>query len=113
MTVPAESSTLVTKTKTAEPKPTADEPKDDDSEPTEGAIEVGKSCDKEGEWNCVGGSQYQRCASGAWSKLQDVYPGTSCTPGQSSALLIAREKSPAKNYREVLKASRRAARAAQ
>ena len=113
MTVPAESSTLVTKTKTAEPKPTADEPKDDDSKPAEGAIEVGKACDKEGEWNCVDGSQYQRCASGAWSKLQDVYPGTSCTPGQSSALLIAREKSPAKNYREVLKASRRAARAAQ
>lgn len=105
MTVPAESSTLVTKTKTAEPKPTADDS-------VEGAMTVGEACDKEGEWNCVGGSQFQRCASGNWSQLQDVYPGTTCTPGQSSALLIAREKSPAKNYRQVLKDSRRAARAA-
>lgn len=108
MTVPGES-TLVTKTKTAEPKPTADEPKEEPKEPAAGAMKVGEACDKEGEWNCVGGSQYQRCASGAWSALQEVYPGTTCTPGQSSALLIAREKTPAKNYAKVLRDSRRAA----
>ena len=60
--------------------------------PTNGAITKGEACEDEGEWNCVGGSQFQRCASGVWSELMAVYQGTTCTPGRSSNLLIAREK---------------------
>ncbi|KAL6855262.1 hypothetical protein ACO1O0_006401 [Amphichorda felina] len=67
--------------------------------PTNGAMTKGEACGAEGEWNCVGGSQFQRCASGVWSELMDVHTGTTCTPGRSSNLLIAREKSPGKNWR--------------
>jgi hypothetical protein len=43
-------------------------------------------CSTEGMWNCVGGSSFQQCASGAWSVVQQMAAGTSCTAGQSSSL---------------------------
>jgi hypothetical protein len=54
-----------------------------------GAFPSGTACSPEGQWNCIGGTSFQRCASGAWSAVMAVSAGTSCTPGQSSALSVA------------------------
>ncbi|OHE96732.1 endoglucanase [Colletotrichum orchidophilum] len=56
--------------------------------PTAGAgvQTVGAACTDEGAWNCVGGSSFQRCASGTWSAVQALAGGTSCTTGISSDL---------------------------
>jgi hypothetical protein len=37
-------------------------------------------------WNCIGGSSFQRCASGAWSAVQQLAAGTSCVSGQSATI---------------------------
>ncbi|MCJ1473639.1 hypothetical protein MMC13_002290 [Lambiella insularis] len=47
-------------------------------------------CTPEGQANCIGGNSFQQCASGAWSVVQPVAPGTFCTPGQSASLTITR-----------------------
>ncbi|KAL4977102.1 hypothetical protein BDW66DRAFT_133382 [Aspergillus desertorum] len=41
------------------------------------------SCSDEGAWNCVGGTSFQRCASGTWTDVQTLASGTECTPGQN------------------------------
>ncbi|KAL4985098.1 hypothetical protein BDW68DRAFT_165752 [Aspergillus falconensis] len=41
------------------------------------------SCTDDGAWNCVGGSSFQRCASGTWTDVQILASGTECTPGQN------------------------------
>ncbi|KAI9147292.1 hypothetical protein HJFPF1_13331 [Paramyrothecium foliicola] len=41
-------------------------------------------CKHEGMWNCVDGTSFQRCASGAWSVLQPMAPGTKCKAGASA-----------------------------
>ncbi|UNI18790.1 hypothetical protein JDV02_005040 [Purpureocillium takamizusanense] len=46
----------------------------------------GTACSTEGTWNCVGGTSFQRCASGAWSSLQPMGAGMQCTAGESSNL---------------------------
>ncbi|KZL82073.1 glycoside hydrolase [Colletotrichum incanum] len=51
-----------------------------------GAQTVGSACTDEGAWNCVGGSSFQRCASGTWSSVQQLAGGTSCTAGMGSEL---------------------------
>ncbi|MCJ1441002.1 MAG: hypothetical protein MMC23_001488 [Stictis urceolatum] len=48
------------------------------------------ACTSEGMFNCIGGSQFQQCASGSWSVAQAMAPGTKCTPGQSATLGMAR-----------------------
>ncbi|KAH6653503.1 hypothetical protein BKA67DRAFT_593326 [Truncatella angustata] len=45
---------------------------------------AGTLCTPEGDWRCVNGSSYQRCASGSWSAIQRLPVGVSCRPGQSS-----------------------------
>lgn len=47
----------------------------------------GKSgaCTSEGMFNCVG-SQYQQCASGAWTAMKALPGGTTCTQGESETL---------------------------
>jgi hypothetical protein len=45
-------------------------------------------CSDEGLWSCSG-DQFQRCASGYWSAMMDVAPGTVCTPeGESDNMGI-------------------------
>ncbi|KAL7801945.1 hypothetical protein V8C43DRAFT_272350 [Trichoderma afarasin] len=51
-----------------------------------GGFAAGTACSSEGQWNCIGGSQFQRCASGAWSPAQALASGTSCQAGQSANL---------------------------
>ncbi|EEU44769.1 uncharacterized protein NECHADRAFT_96270 [Fusarium vanettenii 77-13-4] len=49
-----------------------------------GGFAAGTACTSEGEWNCIGGSSFQRCASGAWTATQQLSGGVSCTPGQAA-----------------------------
>lgn len=47
------------------------------------------ACTTEGMWNCIGGSSFQRCASGLWSVVQPMAAGTSCgTSGQVTNINI-------------------------
>jgi len=51
-------------------------------------------CTAEGSFNCVGGTSFQQCASGAWSIVQPMASGTKCTPGQTQTLnIVARKRS--------------------
>ncbi|KAF7542337.1 hypothetical protein G7Z17_g11662 [Cylindrodendrum hubeiense] len=88
-------STLVTVTKSASNSvPSATTPV---ASPTSGSGDgsssgshtAGTACTTEGEWNCVGGTQFQRCASGTWSVLMAVADGTTCESGSSDALSIS------------------------
>lgn len=47
------------------------------------------ACSPEGMWNCIGGTSFQRCASGVWSEVMQMAAGTACTAGQSENLKIA------------------------
>jgi hypothetical protein len=49
-----------------------------------GGFAAGTACTSEGEWNCIGGSSFQRCASGTWTAAQQVSSGVTCTPGQGA-----------------------------
>ncbi|KAI7773654.1 hypothetical protein LA080_010216 [Diaporthe eres] len=51
-----------------------------------GSTAAGSVCTTEGEWNCVGGSSFQRCASGVWSAVQSLAAGTSCEAGVAANL---------------------------
>ena len=58
-------------------------------------------CDTEGIYNCIGGTSFQRCASGQWSATLSVAPGTACRVGQSQDLgITALAKAPAKRQDE-------------
>ncbi|RKU39916.1 hypothetical protein DL546_000357 [Coniochaeta pulveracea] len=46
------------------------------------------SCTSEGEFNCIGGTSYQQCASGRWSVTMPLAAGTKCTGGLGSVLNI-------------------------
>lgn len=54
-----------------------------------GGYAAGTACTTEGNWNCIGGTSFQRCASGTWSPVQPVAPGTVCTAGESSSFIVA------------------------
>lgn len=43
------------------------------------------TCSQEGMFNCVG-TKYQQCASGAWTSMQALPAGTTCTQGESTGL---------------------------
>ncbi|KAM7216883.1 hypothetical protein V8F06_007752 [Rhypophila decipiens] len=53
-----------------------------------GAHATGSACSPEGEWNCIDGKSFQRCASGTWSAVMQMAPGTKCTPGESPSLAM-------------------------
>lgn len=51
-----------------------------------GLFTPGTACTSEGQWNCIGGTSFQRCASGTWSVQMALAAGTSCTAGVSDSL---------------------------
>jgi hypothetical protein len=53
---------------------------------TEGALSG--PCTDDGVWHCIGGSSFQRCASGAWTPVQPLAMGTECTPGQTKDFTV-------------------------
>ena len=53
------------------------------------AIAPGTPCPAdEGQWNCIDGTSFQRCASGQWSIVQGIAAGTTCASGISSSIKI-------------------------
>ncbi|KAH7347931.1 hypothetical protein B0T11DRAFT_303047 [Plectosphaerella cucumerina] len=59
---------------------------------TVGAQTPGSSCSSEGEWNCIAGTQFQRCASGAWSTVIAMAAGTTCQSGLSQNLVSVKRR---------------------
>ncbi|CAM1504127.1 Fc.00g017180.m01.CDS01 [Cosmosporella sp. VM-42] len=54
---------------------------------------AGTACSPEGQWNCIGGSQFQRCASGQWSVVMSMAAGTTCSSSSGSmAFVVHRAK---------------------
>ncbi|KAK4121763.1 lytic polysaccharide monooxygenase [Parathielavia appendiculata] len=53
-----------------------------------GGYPAGTACTSEGAWNCIGGTSFQRCASGTWSPVQAVAAGTTCKAGESATLSV-------------------------
>jgi len=92
-TMPAPS-TMMTLSKSADtPKPTAPStPVAPVTPPATGAgaFAAGTACTAEGDWNCIAGTEFQRCAAGAWSVAQPMAAGLKCTPGQSANLTYAK-----------------------
>ncbi|CAG7565539.1 unnamed protein product [Fusarium equiseti] len=60
-----------------------------DSGSGSGGFPAGSACTTEGEWNCIGGSSFQRCASGTWTPSQGLSSGVTCTPGQGADISMA------------------------
>lgn len=56
------------------------------------AFAAGTACSSEGQWNCIGGSQFQRCASGTWSAVQPLAAGTECQAGQADNLKMVTKR---------------------
>jgi hypothetical protein len=54
-----------------------------------GGQAAGSACSTEGNWLCIGGTSFQRCAGGVWSVAQSVAAGTTCVAGESAALTLA------------------------
>lgn len=57
-----------------------------------GSTAAGSACTNEGAWNCVGGSSFQRCASGMWSAVQSLAAGTACEAGVAANLKMVSAK---------------------
>ncbi|KAL4730603.1 hypothetical protein ACLX1H_002640 [Fusarium chlamydosporum] len=91
MTKPADAQPAPTNPVTPEPAPAAPTPP---AAPDAGAGQggsgteeaAGSACTEEGQWNCIGGSKYQRCASGTWSVVQSMAAGTTCSGNKASAM---------------------------
>ncbi|KAF7870380.1 hypothetical protein EAF04_004126 [Stromatinia cepivora] len=79
-----------------EEKPVEESPVEKTSEQDHGDADISEgeqkgACTSEGMFNCVSGSSFQQCASGSWSAVQDLAPGTVCTSGQTYHLGITKE----------------------
>ncbi|PON24518.1 hypothetical protein TGAM01_v206448 [Trichoderma gamsii] len=57
-----------------------------------GGFTAGTACPTEGQWNCIDGTHFQRCASGSWSASQAVADGTSCQSGQAESLKMVAKR---------------------
>jgi hypothetical protein len=71
-----------------EPAPTSLPTPPDNEDPVVGGMPPGTACFEEGTWNCVGGSSFQRCASGTWSAVQNLAAGVTCEDGQGTELRV-------------------------
>ncbi|EFQ32945.1 extracellular protein [Colletotrichum graminicola] len=84
VSVPAASSA----TPTLAPSPSAGSGGD----AADGSMTPGKACNPEGQWNCVSGTHFQRCASGQWSVLMSMAPGTKCQSGTTEVLVWQKKR---------------------
>ncbi|KAK3321171.1 hypothetical protein B0T19DRAFT_403742 [Cercophora scortea] len=64
-----------------------------------GAFSAGTTCTDEGAWNCINGTAFQRCASGAWSAVINMAAGTKCTSGVSDSFAMAAGRRSVRNLR--------------
>lgn len=63
---------------------------------TVGSQTPGAPCANEGEWNCIAGKQFQRCASGVWSSVIAMAAGTTCESGLSQSLVWVKRRGGAR-----------------
>ncbi|KAM0276930.1 hypothetical protein ACHAQH_006261 [Verticillium albo-atrum] len=99
---PAEPTTMATVTTPAgtgtAPQPTPPPGSGAGNGSEAGVQKPGLACSSEGQWNCIGGTQFQRCASGAWSQLIQMARGTSCEAGISDALVMFKKRGGARRF---------------
>ncbi|ROT43372.1 hypothetical protein SODALDRAFT_319847 [Sodiomyces alkalinus F11] len=96
---PSTLSTVTIPTTTASPQPTSPPAEEDSSDDVvDGTQNPGTACTNEGQWNCVGGTHFQRCASGVWSVLMQMAPGTTCEAGISETLVMTRKRGGARRF---------------
>jgi hypothetical protein len=92
-TTVASASATVTATRSAAPTTTSSAAPSATAAPgggnSSGSFAPGSACTVEGEWNCVGGSSFQRCASGTWTVVQGLASGMTCNGGKSSELKVS------------------------
>ncbi|KAK4186112.1 hypothetical protein QBC35DRAFT_516452 [Podospora australis] len=69
--------------------------------PSKGAYAVGTTCASEGAWNCIGGTSFQRCASGQWSAVISMAAGTKCTAGEGATLESAKKVRRSAKFRQL------------
>lgn len=93
-TIPSTMVTVTTPSTPAPPTPTGGDGG------SSGSFAAGTACTAEGDWNCVGGSQFQRCASGQWSALISMAAGTSCQAGQSTTLNMVKKRGGSRIYNQ-------------
>ncbi|EEQ89326.1 uncharacterized protein BDCG_04446 [Blastomyces dermatitidis ER-3] len=77
---------FVTKPSNPTPTPTPNQPTPPGG--NNGSAQSGP-CPNEGKWNCIGGTQFQRCASGQWTVPMPVAPGTTCSVVQGGLEVAA------------------------
>ncbi|TDZ34661.1 hypothetical protein C8035_v002658 [Colletotrichum spinosum] len=65
----------------------------------EGAMQPGLKCTEEGQWNCVAGTHFQRCASGQWSVIMSMAAGTKCVSGVTEVLVWHKKRAHARRFR--------------
>ncbi|KAH7152200.1 chitin-binding, domain 3 [Dactylonectria estremocensis] len=95
---PIVSTPVTTEAPVATTAPASGDDSSDDSSSGE-SFTAGTACTSEGEWNCIGGSSFQRCASGAWTAAQALSNGVTCTPGQSTDIALSAKRGMAKMRR--------------
>lgn len=87
---PTEPATPVEPTEPA----TSAEPSAPATPPTEGTPSgshaAGSACSSEGNWNCIGGSSFQRCASGVWSGVMQLAAGSACVEGEAENITFSK-----------------------
>ena len=94
----APTTTLATVTTPTTPEPTTEPttqpevPKIPSDGGASGSTTAGTPCTDEGAWNCVSGTQFQRCASGTWSVVMSMAAGTKCQPGQAMTLKMVQKR---------------------
>lgn len=71
--------------KSSSPAPSDSSSSSSPSSPSSGGS---GSCSPEGDWNCVGGSSFQRCSNGKWTNAEPLAAGTSCKVGQTKNLNV-------------------------
>lgn len=91
----SESSSESSSPEPSTPEPTNSEPSGSDSGSSDASSSSGAltgACSTEGQWNCISGNSFQRCASGTWSVTQPMSTGTECNAGKSAELVVSASK---------------------
>ncbi|KAF9878528.1 hypothetical protein CkaCkLH20_04020 [Colletotrichum karsti] len=57
-----------------------------------GSMTAGLACTEEGQWLCIEGTHFQRCASGRWSVIMSMAAGTKCQSGTTEFVTWAKKR---------------------
>ncbi|KAI1269575.1 lytic polysaccharide monooxygenase [Xylariaceae sp. FL1019] len=85
------SSSAPAATSSAAPTSVSSAPPASSSGASAAGVQTG-ACSSEGQWNCIDGSSFQRCASGQWSVVMPLAAGTKCSVGMADTLNMRRRR---------------------